>query len=190
MPAVAPYIPTKQSMFSAWLANFSSLISANPSSYGLMASDATTIAGYNTSWIAAYTPVTMASTKTPAAIAAKNTEYAMILPQRKTTAGGEQRRRVVREQDCPGFEPENEHAGENHRAKLEPCADDSESEHGLDHPSLSRFGRERECEGETLWRDRLRDPRDGRDGPACEPGDDADPRERDERAPTSFRPPG
>jgi hypothetical protein len=68
-------------MFSAWLANFSSLITANPSSYGLMASDATTIAGYNTSWIAAYTPVTMASTKTPAAIAAKNTEYAMILPQ-------------------------------------------------------------------------------------------------------------
>lgn len=80
MPAVAPYIPTKQALFTAWLANFSALITADPASYGLLASDAVTVAGYNTSWVAAYTPVTSGSTKTPSAVSAKNTAYASILP--------------------------------------------------------------------------------------------------------------
>jgi len=80
MPALPPYIPPQQAKFTAWLANFAALIFANPAMYGLTSGDATTIAGYNTTWIAAYTPVTSPATKTPAAVSAKNTAYATLLP--------------------------------------------------------------------------------------------------------------
>jgi hypothetical protein len=80
VPQVAPYIPNRQADFTAWLANFSTLITAAPATYGLLAADATIIAGYNTTWVAAYTPVTSKNTKTAAAVAAKNTQYAALLP--------------------------------------------------------------------------------------------------------------
>lgn len=47
MPALPPYMPTKEADFASWLANFSTLISANPSAYGLMTTDAATIAPQN-----------------------------------------------------------------------------------------------------------------------------------------------
>jgi hypothetical protein len=73
MPAVAPYIPTRDAAFSAWLANFSTLITASPASYGLTAADAVSIAAQNSAWSAAYAVVTSPNTKTPAAVATKNT---------------------------------------------------------------------------------------------------------------------
>jgi hypothetical protein len=78
--AVAPYIPTQQAKFTAWLLNFSTLITAAPATYGLLASDAVIIAGYYSAWLAAYTPVTSPSTKSAAAVSVKNTEYATIIP--------------------------------------------------------------------------------------------------------------
>lgn len=80
MPALPPYVPPQQAKFTAWLANFSALITAAPATYGLLASDAVTIAGYNASWVAAYTVITSGSTRTPAAVSAKNTALATILP--------------------------------------------------------------------------------------------------------------
>lgn len=80
MPALPPYIPTQQAKFTAWLANFSTLITAAPATYGLLSSDAAIISGYNTSWVAAYGPVTSPNTKTAASVAAKNVAFATYLP--------------------------------------------------------------------------------------------------------------
>jgi len=73
MPALAPYIPTKESLMNNWLTNFSTLISANPSMYGLVAADATAIAAQVAVWTAAYTLCTSPTTKTAANVSAKNT---------------------------------------------------------------------------------------------------------------------
>lgn len=79
MPSLAPYIPSKDSMFTTWLANFSTLISASPATYGLGATDAATIAADNAAWAAAYALVTSASTKTAATVSAKNTQKVLTL---------------------------------------------------------------------------------------------------------------
>lgn len=86
MPAVAPYIPTKQAAFTSWLANFSTLITAAPATYGLQTADAVTIAALNSGWVAAYTPVTSPTTKTAAAVQAKNQEYAIVISQLRAYA--------------------------------------------------------------------------------------------------------
>jgi hypothetical protein len=80
MPAVAPYIPPRQSNFDAWFNNFSTLITASPSTYGLTPADATTIAGYYSTWHTDYLLVTSPTTKTAQAVAAKNQVYAQVLP--------------------------------------------------------------------------------------------------------------
>lgn len=81
MPALAPYIPPRDIDFSAWLLNFSTLITASPSTYGLLSSDATTIAALYASWLAAFTPVTSPSTRTAALVSAKNTVKVSVLSQ-------------------------------------------------------------------------------------------------------------
>ena len=81
MAAVAPYIPTRQNLFDAWFLNFSTLISASPALYGLTPGDAVAIAALYSAWHAAYLPVTSATTKTAATVAAKNGAYASVLPQ-------------------------------------------------------------------------------------------------------------
>lgn len=86
MPALPPYIPSRDSAFSNWLDNFASLIAASPAVYGLTAGDAATISGLKSSWSAAYTPVTSPSTKTPAAVAAKNTARVSVTQQVRTYA--------------------------------------------------------------------------------------------------------
>jgi hypothetical protein len=79
MPAVAPYIPAKDAALNNWLANFSTLITAAPPTYGLVTADATAIAAAVAAWLAAYTPTTSASTKTAAAVASKNTAKFTVL---------------------------------------------------------------------------------------------------------------
>lgn len=73
MPALPPYIPAKNADFVAWLANFSTLITASPATYALLAGDATVIAGQNTAIAAAYALITSPATKTKATVAAYNT---------------------------------------------------------------------------------------------------------------------
>jgi len=68
----APYIPATDAGFSAWILNFSTLITATPTAYGLTAGNATTIAAQNTAYQAAYTAANDPSTRTPETVAAKD----------------------------------------------------------------------------------------------------------------------
>jgi hypothetical protein len=77
--AAGPYIPAKNSLFESWALNFSNVIAANPSNYGLATSDATTITAAYTSWHAAYLLATSPSTRTPATVAAMATAKASSL---------------------------------------------------------------------------------------------------------------
>lgn len=75
----APYIPPKDALFDNWIANFSSMITASPATYGLLASDATTIATQKTAWAAAYASAVNPSTRTPTTVQAKNVAKANAL---------------------------------------------------------------------------------------------------------------
>lgn len=72
----APYIPAKDSLFDNWLANFATLITASPSTYGLVAGDALVIQGAYDDWSAAYTLATDPSTRTKPTVAAKDAQRA------------------------------------------------------------------------------------------------------------------
>lgn len=74
-----PYIPTTDSGVSSWLLNFSTLISADPTSYGLVAGDATAIAAQNTAYQAAYALAIDPSTRTPSTVANKDAVKAAAL---------------------------------------------------------------------------------------------------------------
>lgn len=67
-----PYIPNKDADFNDWITNFSTLITANPTNYGLVAGDATIIAAVKTTWSAAYLAATNPTTRTSATIATKD----------------------------------------------------------------------------------------------------------------------
>lgn len=79
MPALPPYIPSKDANLSNWATNFSSLITAGPGTYGLVAADAVTIAAAVGAFNAAYAVVTSPSTKTAEAVSAKNTSRVTML---------------------------------------------------------------------------------------------------------------
>ena len=72
MPALAPYIPAPDASLNNWASNFSTLITAAPATYGLVAGDATAIATVVATWSAAYDLITSPSTKTKDAVQAKN----------------------------------------------------------------------------------------------------------------------
>ena len=79
MPALPPYIPAKQADYEAWLSNFSALITANPSTYGLDATIAATIAAAYSAWNAAYLLVIYPSSKTAVTVADKDSERLLSL---------------------------------------------------------------------------------------------------------------
>lgn len=70
--AAAPYIPAKDAEFQAWLLNFSTLLTATPVVYGLLAGDAVIVAGLYTQWNAAYEVASSPGTRTAPTIAAKD----------------------------------------------------------------------------------------------------------------------
>lgn len=73
MPALPPYIPPRDADFNNWIDNFSTLLTAAPATYGLLASDATAVASLNSTWAAAYALAVNPSTRTPVTVAAKDT---------------------------------------------------------------------------------------------------------------------
>lgn len=79
MPANPPYIPAKDVDFDAWLTNFSTLLTAAPTTYGLLAGDAVIVAGLQASWNAAYLLATTPSTRTPVTVADKDAEKVAAL---------------------------------------------------------------------------------------------------------------
>lgn len=79
MPALPPYIPTRDGNLNAWAANFTTLLSANPGSYGQTSSSAAAVASVETAWASAYALVTNPATKTKATVAAKNAARVTML---------------------------------------------------------------------------------------------------------------
>lgn len=79
MPALPPYVPVKDAGLDAWAANFSTLLTANPTLYGQSAGTAVTVAAAYASWHAAYLLVTSPLTKTAATVSAKNTQRVSLL---------------------------------------------------------------------------------------------------------------
>jgi len=67
----APYIPAQDGAFDIWLQNFSTLLTAAPATYGLVAADATAVATEYTNWHAAYLTATDPGTRTSPTIADK-----------------------------------------------------------------------------------------------------------------------
>jgi hypothetical protein len=72
MAALPPYIPARDGPFSSWLANFSTKLTAAPSTYGLVALDAVNVAAAQSAWAAAYLAATTPATRTPPAVQLKN----------------------------------------------------------------------------------------------------------------------
>jgi hypothetical protein len=68
----APYIPARDADFSAWLLNFSTLLTATPAAFGLVAGDAVIVAAQNTAFQAAYLLATDPGTRTSPTVAAKD----------------------------------------------------------------------------------------------------------------------
>lgn len=79
MGALPGYVPARDSALLAWAANFSALITSSPGVYGLLASDAVAIAAAYGTFAAAYALLTSPTTKTAAAVAAKNTAKVEML---------------------------------------------------------------------------------------------------------------
>lgn len=67
------YIPQPDSDYDAWLLNFSTKITAAPTTYGLVSGDATSIAAQYTAWHAAFLAATTPATRTSVTVAAKDT---------------------------------------------------------------------------------------------------------------------
>ena len=72
MPATPPYIPPRDADFENWFNNFSTLLTASPTTYGLLAGDATTVAALYSAWNAAFVLATNPGTRTSVTIAAKD----------------------------------------------------------------------------------------------------------------------
>ena len=66
------YIPPKDADFDNWLQNFTALLTAAPTDYGLVAGDAVVCAAQYTAWHPAYLAATNPSTRTSATVAAKD----------------------------------------------------------------------------------------------------------------------
>lgn len=73
------YIPAKEADLSAWLQNFSTLITATPATYGLTSGDASLIATAVANWTTAYNLTTSPTTKTATTVSAKNTQKVIVL---------------------------------------------------------------------------------------------------------------
>ena len=71
MAALAPYIPSRDSMLANWLTNFSTLLTASPATYGQSSATASAVATAVAAWSAAYALVTSPSTKTAMTVAAE-----------------------------------------------------------------------------------------------------------------------
>jgi hypothetical protein len=68
----SPYIPAPDALFATWLDNFSSLLTASPTTYGLVAGDATAVAAVDATFQTAYTAAANPATRTAVTVAAKD----------------------------------------------------------------------------------------------------------------------
>lgn len=73
------WIPTSDALLDPFVNNFQTLIAASPTTYNLVAADATAITAAYTSWHAAFLAATNPTTRTTATIATKNLQKANVL---------------------------------------------------------------------------------------------------------------
>lgn len=73
------YIPTREANLVNWSANFNARITAGPATYNLTAPQAAAYNSAHASFVAAYTAATEPSTRTIAAVAAKNVAKANVV---------------------------------------------------------------------------------------------------------------
>lgn len=73
------YIPDTDAGYDAWLLNFSTKLTASPTTYGLVTGDATAVAAQYTAWHAAFLAATTPATRTPVTVATKDTQRAATL---------------------------------------------------------------------------------------------------------------
>lgn len=66
------YIPAPDADFDLWATNFSTLLTASPATYGLVAGDATAVAGVYNTWHTAYLAAINPATRTPVTVQAKD----------------------------------------------------------------------------------------------------------------------
>lgn len=69
---IMDYIPKSDSGFASWLSNFSALLTASPTTYGLSAPDAVVVAAENTAFQSALTAASDPTTRTSVTVAAKD----------------------------------------------------------------------------------------------------------------------
>lgn len=74
------YIPSTDAGLLSWADNFSTLITANPTLYGLVAGNAVTIAALVATWDSAYATAINPATRTPASVAAKDSAKGAMVP--------------------------------------------------------------------------------------------------------------
>lgn len=72
MPGQAPYLPPRDADFDVWLANFSTLLTANPNLYGQTSGVASSIATAYTAWHSAYLLAIGGSTRGPFTVSQKD----------------------------------------------------------------------------------------------------------------------
>lgn len=75
----SPYIPNRDGDLATWATNFSTLITAAPGTYGLVAADATTISTAVTTYTTALAVATNFATRGPSSIAAKDVAKQQML---------------------------------------------------------------------------------------------------------------
>lgn len=71
---MADFIPARDAELDAWLLNFKTLVTADPTAYGLITANATALSTAYANWHAAYVTASDPSTRTPVAVAEKNGE--------------------------------------------------------------------------------------------------------------------
>lgn len=79
MPAPFPYLPAPDADLAAWAANFSTLITATPTAYGLVAGQATTFGTAKSDFVTKLATASNPPTRTKSTVAAKNTSRAALL---------------------------------------------------------------------------------------------------------------
>src|SRR4051812_30412575 len=81
------FIPSKEADVVNWSAAFSAYITANAAAVGLQSSQATSYAALHTSFADAFTTATTNSTRTPAAIEAKNDSKKLLIASARQLVG-------------------------------------------------------------------------------------------------------
>jgi hypothetical protein len=84
---MANFLPSREASLVTWSNNFSTLISATPTAFGLTAAQATAFATLNTAWVSAYNTAKNSLTRSPANIITKNAAKKLMIAEARQLAG-------------------------------------------------------------------------------------------------------